>query len=442
MFNSVVVSRLPTWKLLYWIIIQEIILSTSVAAYSGCNYFARSIIYQNPLSIRRLSNDLISRRRICKCKDSDDDAATPTYTPPIYHISTTDLQYMKQAISLAQIGYGNTFPNPAVGCVLVRHNDDSSLSQDTILGTGFHPKAGMPHAEIFALFEACGHVDDGSAASRSVMRELPDDTADCSLNHDVLKLLDMYKSEDGASKLFKDHFVDCNVTAYVTLEPCCHTGQTPPCALSLVAAGINRVVVGYRDPNPRVDGGGIQLLKNSGVEVHVLSQDHSPEAKMSNEEVKVAKACSALVKYFVKRISPQTERMQNLDDTINGKHRRALRSIAGRLKADGTMQEVSWSKDKSITIDNNEDDVDYANHVPIDNRFLEMVDQYLWDHEIVLLRLNNAVRKKKGASALSSRIGEILNAHVAQVIGHTALLYRPGSPAVLDLNEIVDSIPD
>ena len=445
MFPSCIVSRLPTWKLLYWIIIHEIILSISVAAYSGCNYYARSIICQNPLSIRRPSNDLIwsSRTRIFKCKDSDDDAATPTYTPPIRHISTSDLQYMNQAISLAQIGYGNTFPNPAVGCVLVRHNDDSSSTQDsTILGTGFHPKAGMPHAEIFALFEACGHVDDGALASRSVMRELPDDTTDCSLTHDVLKLLDVYKSKDGASILFKDRFVNCNVTAYVTLEPCCHTGQTPPCALSLVAAGINRVVVGYRDPNPRVDGGGIQLLKNSGVEVHVLSQHRSPETNISNEEVKAAKACSALVKYFVKRISPRIEPVQNLDDIINGKRRRALRSIAGRLKADGTMQEVSWPKDKSNTIDSNEDDSDYAYHVSIDNRYLELVDQNLWDHEIVLLRLNNAVRKKKAASILSSRVGKILNAHVAQVIGHTALLYRPGSPALLDLNEIVDSMPD
>ena len=60
----------------------------------------------------------------------------------------------------------------------------------------------------------------------------------------------------------------------------------------------------------------------------------------------------------------------------------------------------------------------------------------------MLLRLNNVERKKKGATIMSSRIGKILNAHVAQVIGHTALLYRPGIPAVLDLNELVDSMPD
>ena len=78
----------------------------------------------------------------------------------------------------------------------------------------------------------------------------------------------------------------------------------------------------------------------------------------------------------------------------------------------------------------------------MDVRFLERVDNVLWDHEIVLLRLNNVVHKKKGAKLLGSRIAEELNAHVAQVIGHTALLYRPGFVPVLDLDELASNDED
>ena len=435
-------SILSSCRLIFWMIIQEIMSSFFVTAFSECNYFARIPVSKPQIPNRRLlHNNLIwsARRWGCKDNDSDDDAATQACTPPRNHISTTDLHYMKRAVSLARIGYGNTFPNPAVGCLIVQNNGNDSYSHDVILGSGFHPKAGWPHAEIFALLEACDHIVDGALAARSVIRELHDNASNLSLKNDVANLLDVYKSEDGASKLFNNCFANCNATAYVTLEPCCHTGQTPPCALSLVAAGITRVVVGYRDPNPRVDGGGIQLLKNSGIDVQVLSQHGN---NISNEERKVAKECYALVKYFVKRISPQTENVRSLEDSINGKRRRALRSVAGRLKSEGTMREVSWPKDKMHVLGNNMEESDYAHLAPIDNRFIEMVDQSLWDHELVLVRLNNAVRKKKEATILSSRIGKILNAHVTQVIGHTALLYRPGNPAVLDLNGIVDSMPD
>jgi len=293
----------------------------------------------------------------------------------------------------------------------------------------------MPHAEVFALLEACGHVDDGEAAARSVMGGAVDGT-DGPLSNRVSDLLTTYKSENGASKLFDDNFVDSNVTAYVTLEPCCHVGQTPPCALSLVAAGINRVVVGYRDPNPRVDGGGILVLENAGVDVHVLGQaDGSREKDISLEETEAAAECSDLIKYFVKRISPRDEPIQNLADVINGKKRRVLRSIAGRQKTDRTIQQMDWPKELSISRNGGEGS-DFAEHVSLDPRFLERIDRSLWDHEIVLLRLNKIVDKKKGAKILGGRIAEVLNAHVAQVIGHTALLYRPALPPVLDLDEL------
>jgi diaminohydroxyphosphoribosylaminopyrimidine deaminase/5-amino-6-(5-phosphoribosylamino)uracil reductase len=357
---------------------------------------------------------------------------------------------MKQATTLARIGYGNTFPNPAVGCVLVRHHHDNendssqtTIPLDEVIGSGFHPKAGMPHAEVFALLEACDHIEDGVAGARSVMGAVSEDEATTSsltskmLNEKVLDLLDVYKSKDGACKLFDGHFNDWNVTAYVTLEPCCHTGQTPPCAMSLVAAGVNRVVVGYRDPNPKVDGGGLQLLQNSGIDVNVLSKTKGRSA--TKEEIKAASECYNLVKYFVKRISPREESSPELDDTINGKKRRILRSIAGRQKAEGIIQQLDWPRDHSTTKEEHNEESDLsAQHISINHRYLERIDAALWDHEIVLLRLNKFVKKKKEAKILGGRIAEVLNAHVAQVIGHTSLLYRPGFPPLLDLDELLD----
>jgi diaminohydroxyphosphoribosylaminopyrimidine deaminase/5-amino-6-(5-phosphoribosylamino)uracil reductase len=105
-------------------------------------------------------------------------------------------QFMARALQLAELGRGKTSPNPLVGAVIV-HND-------RIVGEGYHRKAGTPHAEIHALRDA------GEKANGAVM--------------------------------------------YVTLEPCCHHGRTPPCTKSIVEAGIAEVVVGMADPNPLVFG--------------------------------------------------------------------------------------------------------------------------------------------------------------------------------------------
>lgn len=123
-----------------------------------------------------------------------------------------DARYMARAIELARNGWYSTAPNPRVGCVLV--------GDDTIIGEGWHERAGQAHAEVRALADA---------AARS---------------HDV----------HGA-------------TAYVTLEPCSHHGRTPPCADTLVAAGIGRAVIGAHDPNPKIDGRGIERLRDAGIEV-------------------------------------------------------------------------------------------------------------------------------------------------------------------------------
>lgn len=129
--------------------------------------------------------------------------------------SEDDHQKMAMAVALAQKGEGRTAPNPPVGAVIVRDGQ--------IVGEGFHPRAGEPHAEVFALRQA------GSRAA--------------------------------------------DATAYVTLEPCSHFGKTPPCADALIAAGVSRVVVGVVDPNPQVAGRGVERLRAAGIEVEVGLMD-------------------------------------------------------------------------------------------------------------------------------------------------------------------------
>ena len=116
---------------------------------------------------------------------------------------------MAVALRLAERGLGRTWPNPAVGCVVVRHG--------RIVGRGWTQPGGRPHAEFEALSRA------------------------------------------GAQAL--------GATAYISLEPCAHYGQTPPCTMALLHAGIRRAVIAAADPDPRVDGRGIDQLRQAGVEV-------------------------------------------------------------------------------------------------------------------------------------------------------------------------------
>ena len=370
----------------------------------------------------RRARSYSERNRVRFCNDVKHSAETNNESTSACFLSTFDSQQISLAAKIARIGYGNTYPNPAVGCVLVRHNDSSNV----VIGSGFHPKAGMPHAEVFALFEACGHAEDGVEAARSVMSLKNEETP---LKSTVLELLDVYKCPDGASNLFGGHFSNSNVTAYVTLEPCCHVGQTPPCALSLVKAGIKRVVVGFGDPNPRVDGGGIQILKDSGVEVYVMNQSSD-----AIHEKEAAIECASLIPYFVKRISTNNGFSPSMYDNMTGKKNRLLRAMALRKKTDGDMPSVEWPKGNGISTCGEE--INFLNELEIDHRFLEIVDKSLFDHELVILRLSNIVNKKKGAKVLGERVAELTSAYVAQVLGHTVLLYRPGVPPILDLDEL------
>ncbi|MCB1359225.1 MAG: bifunctional diaminohydroxyphosphoribosylaminopyrimidine deaminase/5-amino-6-(5-phosphoribosylamino)uracil reductase RibD [Maritimibacter sp.] len=124
------------------------------------------------------------------------------------------MRHMRHALTLGRRGLGTTWPNPAVGCVIVANDPGSG---DRVVGRGWTRPGGRPHAETIALAQAGG-------AARGA-------------------------------------------TAYVTLEPCSHHGKTPPCADALIAAGIARVVVALTDPDPRVNGRGLARLRAAGAAV-------------------------------------------------------------------------------------------------------------------------------------------------------------------------------
>ncbi len=127
------------------------------------------------------------------------------------HDSAIDVQYMQQALDLAREGLGFVSPNPLVGCVIVKDGE--------IVGRGYHQRFGGPHAEVHALQEAGPRVH--------------------------------------------------GAVLYVNLEPCSHTGKTPPCADAVIGAGVRRVVVALRDPNPLVAGRGLSRLEGAGIAVTV-----------------------------------------------------------------------------------------------------------------------------------------------------------------------------
>jgi diaminohydroxyphosphoribosylaminopyrimidine deaminase/5-amino-6-(5-phosphoribosylamino)uracil reductase len=130
--------------------------------------------------------------------------------------SAADSDFMRTALSLARRNLGQTWPNPAVGCVLVRTD---LAPAPVVVGRGWTEAGGRPHAETQALMRA-GELARGA-------------------------------------------------TAYVTLEPCSHHGQTGPCAEALTSAGIVRAIVAAEDPDPRVAGKGIELMRAAGVDVEV-----------------------------------------------------------------------------------------------------------------------------------------------------------------------------
>lgn len=332
-------------------------------------------------------------------------------------LSETDEKFLEEAIEHAKQGFGETFPNPAVGCIITSTPADGG--EPISLGRGFHPRSGHPHAEVFALLEAANHLEDGVAAAQSVVKQNP-----AALAEKVQQLSDRYGDKNGGPEdLLEDCFDSTDeVTAYVTLEPCCHFGKTPPCAVSLALAGVDRVVVGFRDPNPRVDGGGVELLKTAGIQVDVLEQDHH-----------LHRACADLVTNFANRITPRDDLIP-----ITGKMRRALRAMANRRKAENEMDTMRWTGPTIPLGDDGKPDVEGISLPPA---WMEELDALLWKKELVNLQLNSSgVGKRKYTEKLGKRISEALGAHVAQSLGHTILLYRPGIPPILDLEELSKTV--
>ncbi|GAB4538279.1 MAG: bifunctional diaminohydroxyphosphoribosylaminopyrimidine deaminase/5-amino-6-(5-phosphoribosylamino)uracil reductase RibD [Pleurocapsa sp.] len=134
-----------------------------------------------------------------------------------FSISATDVEMMQKCIQLAKQASGKTAPNPLVGSVIVK--------EGKIVGQGFHPGVGQPHAEVFALREA------GEQAA--------------------------------------------GATVYVNLEPCNHYGRTPPCSEALIEAKVAKVVAGMIDPNPLVGGKGLEKLREAGIEVVVRVEEEA-----------------------------------------------------------------------------------------------------------------------------------------------------------------------
>ena len=131
-----------------------------------------------------------------------------------------DHQYMARALKLARRGLYTTHPNPRVGCVIVK--------DDEILSEGWHQKTGGLHAEAHAIYQASADLN--------------------------------------------------NSTAYITLEPCSHQGRTPPCTDALIQSGLSRVVVAVNDPNPRVNGSGLDKLRQANIKVEIgLMEDQARE---------------------------------------------------------------------------------------------------------------------------------------------------------------------
>lgn len=145
-------------------------------------------------------------------------------------ITGIDISHMQRALNLAGLAKGKTSPNPVVGAVIVRGGD--------VIGEGYHEQAGLDHAEVAAI----------RAARRAVGEDIS------------------------------------GSTIYVTLEPCCHTGRTGPCTDALIEAGVQRVVVASLDPFDQVNGKGLKLLGDAGIEVEVLDGSVAARARAQNED--------------------------------------------------------------------------------------------------------------------------------------------------------------
>ena len=397
-------------------------------------------------------------------------------------LSALDLSYLTLAYNHALLGLGKTYPNPAVGCVLVS-------SAGVLLGEGFHPRAGYPHAEVFALLQAKGMVASGVEAAREIGRKerresvgtattssSSSSSSSSSLSEPTSLLAD-YKS------LCTSTFTNAapGATAYVTLEPCSHYGLTPPCASSLILAGVSRVVVGCLDDgNVLVNGRGIKLLKDAGIKVDVL--DNKCELKDK---------CEKLIYAFRRRMlrdrqyaeekgttttATATTTTTRDDAPMTNAEKTTVRAAVEKLRRAGALKEIRMhnfeiettgdddegegdegDEDEDDDVEQQEEeesieailrggdddaaDLDSSSSsaskgsslsseqkslltLRLNPNWVSTVDQILWDSGIVSIKCGQTVGSKKGAAALAERLAGEMRVAVANVVGKTIVLWR------------------
>lgn len=147
--------------------------------------------------------------------------------------NNADKIFMGMTLDLARMARGRTSPNPMVGAVIVKNGK--------VLATGYHRKAGAPHAEIEAM----------TSPPTPLLAKERGDT--------VRRPGEVWKG----------------ATLYVNLEPCCHHGRTPPCTAAIIASGIREVVIGMKDPDPKVAGSGIRELRRAGLKVRMIRHEET-----------------------------------------------------------------------------------------------------------------------------------------------------------------------
>lgn len=226
-------------------------------------------------------------------------------------ILTTNMHelFMSRAIELAKQGRGHVSPNPMVGCVLVLDGD--------IIGEGYHEQFGGPHAEVMAMRNARKDPVDG--------------------------------------------------IAYVNLEPCCTTGKTPPCTAALIENGISEVYVGMLDPNPEINGKGVEALEKAGIMVHVGILEK--EANRLNQSFN--KWITHKMPWVIAKVAQSANGYMGLDSEtsiwltgdVSRTHAHTLRSevdavLIGRQTAliddpSLTVREVSGENPKRVIMDTN-----------------------------------------------------------------------------------------
>ena len=342
--------------------------------------------------------------------------STPTTTP------TTDAEFLSLAVTIGYNGALTSFPNPSVGCIL------ACSATNKILGSGYHPQAGLGHGEVFALLEASSSISSGVASANKIRDAVLTNTTG---NLDTSQFT---PPPDAFDNLFDKENAP-PVTAYVTLEPCSHLGRTPPCAERLAKAGVSRVVIGMRDPfltnfvggaSPSSDSsgsdGGVGILRANGVSVTVVND----------------KNCSILHSGFFGRVKAMLVEQQGVDPKKWSAEKRTLRTALGREKNDKTHKYFKPSK-KDIIFLPEDGQGQGQGQVTFSESFLSKIDVILSDRDranststsiststsgLVTVLLSSVVSKGKEGKLISSTLCDLLECQLISNVGKTITLYR------------------